>query len=193
MKTQILLTILLCSLAGGSLARAGEKKAPQGSAEDESVMVTAIVLTPEQLRQAVGSDFDNNYIVLDVRLAPKGGKPYTVHLEDFILRSEQTGEHGGPFTNAGQIAGAGALVVARTYGDKSNPDTQRQITGTKLEMKNDDKADAAHDAVKQKMLTEKTVTEPVSGLLFFPLSKEKTKNLVLSYKTPQSKMRLSFK
>ena len=83
MKTQILLTILLCSLA-----IAGEKKAPQGTAEDESVAVTATILSPDQLRQAVGSDFDNNYIVLDVRLAPKGGKPYPVHLDDFILRSE---------------------------------------------------------------------------------------------------------
>jgi hypothetical protein len=172
---------------------ASEKKSPQGTGDDESVTVTATVLSPEQLRQAVGSDFDNNYIVLDVRLVPKGGKPYQVHLDDFILRSEQTGEHSGPFTNAGQIAGAGALVVARTYGNKSNPDTERPITGTKLEMKNDDKADPAHDAVKQKMLAEKTVTEPVSGLLFFPLSKEKTKNLILSYKTPQSRMRLSFK
>jgi hypothetical protein len=43
------------------------------------------------------------------------------------------------------------------------------------------------------MLTEKTVSEPVSGLLFFPLTKEKAKNLVLSCKTAQSKLRLSFR
>jgi len=45
---------------------------------------------------------------------------------------------------------------------------------------------------EEKMLSEKTVSEPVSGLLF-SLVKEKPKNLILSYKTPQGKLRLSFK
>ena len=39
-------------------------------------------------------------------------------------------------------------------------------------MKDDAKADPALDALKKKMLSEKTVTEPVSGLLFFPLAKK---------------------
>jgi hypothetical protein len=43
------------------------------------------------------------------------------------------------------------------------------------------------------MLSEKTVTEPVSGLMFFPLNKEKPKNLILSCKTPMSKLRMAFK
>ena len=60
-------------------------------------------------------------------------------------------------------------------------------------MKDDAKPDPALDALKKKMLSEKTVTEPVSGLLFFPLTKEKARNLILSYKTPQGKLRLNFK
>ena len=188
MKLTVLFAILLCSALYAS-----DKKSPQGHGEDDSVAVTATLLSPEQLRDAVGSDFDNNYMVLEVQLTPKGGKPYLVHLDDFILRSEQSGEHSTPFASAGQIAGAGALLVTRTYSDKPNPDSPRVVTGTKVQMKDDEKADPAHDALKKKMLAEKTVTEPVSGLLFFPLSKEKSKNLILSYKTPQSHMRLSFK
>jgi hypothetical protein len=186
MKT-IFIALALCGALG-----AGEKKSPQGQAEDESVAVTATLLSPEQVRQAVGSDFDNNFTVLDVRLAPKGGKPYLVHLDDFILRSESSGEHSGPFV-AAQIAGAGALVVERSYGNRSNPDSPRPLEGTKLEMKDADKANPALDVLKKKILSEKTVSEPVSGLLFFPLTKEKAKNLILSYKTPRSRMRLSFK
>jgi hypothetical protein len=187
MKT-VFVALAFCAVLG-----AGEKKPPQGQGEDESVAITATLLSPEQVKQAVGSDFDNNYIVLDVHVTPKGGKPYLVHLDDFILRSEQSGEHSGPFLTAGQIAGSGALVVGRTYGNKPNPDSPAIIEGTKVQMKDDDKGNPALEALKKKMLSEKTVTEPASGLLFFPLAKEKPKNLILSYKTPQSKLRLSFK
>jgi hypothetical protein len=172
---------------------AADKKSPQGHEEDESVAITATLLSPQQLIDAVGSDFDNNYTVLDVRVTPKGGKPYLVHLDDFILRSESSGEHSGPFLAASQIAGAGVLVVKHTYGNRVNADSPKPLEGTKLEMKDDAKADPALDALKKKMLAESTVTDPVSGLLFFPLTKDKPKNLILSYKTPQGKLRLSFK
>ncbi len=193
MKTGIIVAILLCGVLCGGALYAGEKKAPQGQGEDDSVSVHATLLGPEQLRDAFATDFDNNYIVVDVQVTPKGGKPYQVHLDDFILRSEQSGEHSGPFLSAGQIAGAGALVLERKYNDRTGPDSPRTIASSKVEMKNDDKANPAYDALKKKMLQEKTVTEPVSGLLFFPLSKEKPKNLILSYKTPTSHLRLSFK
>jgi hypothetical protein len=184
----IFASLILCTMLF-----AADKKSPQGRGEDESVVIMATLLSPEQLKEAVGSDFGNNYIVLEVSLAPKGGKPYPVHLDDFILRSEQSGEHSGPFTYASQIAGAGALVVEQTYGNKQNVDSPKILEGTKVTMKDDAKGDAALDTLKKKMLTEKTVSEPVSGLLFFPLAKEKPKNLILSYKTPLSKLRLSFK
>ena len=184
----IFASLILCAVL-----LAADKKSPQGRGEDESVVITATLLSPEQLREAVGSDFGNNYTVLDVRLAPKGDKPYPVHLDDFILRSESSGEHSGPFAYASQIAGAGALVVEQTYGNKQNVDSPKILEGTKVTMKDDAKGDAALDALRKKMLTEKTVSEPVSGLMFFPLTKEKPKNLILSYKTPQSKLRLSFK
>jgi hypothetical protein len=174
--------------------RAADKKSPQGQVEDDSVSIAATLLSAEQVREAVGTDFDNNYIVVNVGIAPKGRMPYVVTLDDFILRSEASGDHSAPFLSAGQIAGAGALVVERSYGNRSNPDLPRPLEGTKLEMKADEKGNPALDALKKKMLAAKTTTEPVSGLLFFPLnSKEKAKNLILSCKTPHSKLRLAFK
>lgn len=172
---------------------AADKKSPQGHGEDDSVAITATVVGPEQLRDSFATDFNNNYTVLEVRVVPKGDKPYLIHLDDFILRSESSGEHSGPFLVASQIAGAGALVVERTYGHKQNVDSPAPLESTKVKMKDDVNADPALDALKKKMLNEKTVSEPVSGLLFFPLSKEKPKNLILSYQTPTSRLRLSFK
>ncbi|HEX4274351.1 MAG TPA: hypothetical protein VHZ74_03300 [Bryobacteraceae bacterium] len=173
---------------------ATDKRSPEGQVEDDAVSITATLLSADQLRQAVGTDFDNNYIVVDVHIAPKGGMPYAVSLDDFILRSESSGDHSGPFLSAGQIAGAGALVVERSYGNRSNPDSPRPLEGTKLEMKADEKGNPALDALKKKMLASKTISEPVSGLVFFPLNpKEKAKNLILSCKTPKSHLRLAFK
>src|ERR1700730_2795219 len=85
---------------------AGEKKAPQGRGEDDSAVITAVVVAPEQVRQMFGSDFDNNFTVLDVTISPKDGKAVAVRLDDFILRSESSGAHSGPLA-AGQIAGGG--------------------------------------------------------------------------------------
>jgi hypothetical protein len=186
--------LVFACLALTALVAGADRKPPRGQVEDDAVTITATLLNSDQLRQSVGTDFDNNYVVLDVHIAPKGGMPYAVTLDDFILRSESSGDHSGPFLSAGQIAGAGALVVERSYGNRSNPDSPRPLEGTKLEMKPDAKGDAALDALKKKMLASKTVTEPVSGLLFFPLNpKEKAKNLVLSCKTPHSKLRLEFR
>jgi hypothetical protein len=181
-------------VAGCTALLAADKRPPQGQVEDDTVSITATLVSAEQLRQAVGSDFDNNYTVLDVSVSPKGGMPYVLTLDDFILRSESSGDHSGPFLSAGQIAGAGALALERSYGNRSGPDEPRPLEGTKLQMKTDQKGDPALEALKKKMLASKNITEPVSGLMFFPLSpKEKAKNLILSCKTPKGHLRLSFK
>jgi len=180
--------VALCPI----LLTAGEKKAPQGHAEDDGVAITATFVSIEQVKQMFGTDFDNNYTVLDVTIAPKGGKPYAVRLDDFILRSESSLDHSGPLA-AGQIAGAGAVIVERKYGDRSNGDSPRPIAGTEVHIQDDAAGDPAFGALKQRILIEKSTIEPESGLLFFPLSKEKPKNLVLSYKSPASRLRLTFK
>jgi len=173
---------------------AADKKSPQGQVEDDTVSIAATVLSADQLRQATGTDFDNNYTVLDVRVTPKGTTPYVLTLDDFTLRSEASGEHSGPFLSAGQIAGDGALVLERSYGNRQNADSPRPLEGTKLQMKTDAKGDSALDALKKKMLVSKNITGPVSGLMFFPLSpKEKPKNLILSCKTPKGHLRMAFK
>jgi hypothetical protein len=185
--TTIAYVLVLCSALSGS-----EKRLPAGQVQDASVTVTATLLDAEHVRQAVGSDFNNLYAVLDVQITPKGDKPMAVRLDDFILRSEATGEHSGPLV-ASQVAGSGELVVARSYGNRSGPGQPRPIEGTKIEMREDDKQNPALEALKKKILAEKTTSQPVEGLLFFPLEKAKAKNLVLSYTSPAGKLRLQFR
>jgi hypothetical protein len=172
--------------------RAGEKKIPQAHGENDSVAITATFVGLDEVQQMFGSDFDKSYTVLDVTITPRGADPYVVSLNDFILRSESSLEHSGPMA-AGQIAGAGEVVVQRTYGNRANVDSPRPLAGTKLDMKDDAKANPAFDELKKKILVEKNITAPESGLLFFPLPKEKPKNLVLSYTSPAGKLRMTFK
>lgn len=185
MKSAVALLVFSLALA------AGEKKAPQGHEEDSSVGVTATIISADQLRQEFGSDFKGDYIVLDVRISPKD-KNYQVRLDDFILRSESSGEHSGPFSYASQIAGAGAMVVTDKYGNRANVDSPKPLESVSIDMKSSP-ADPALAALTKRMLADKSTSEPVSGLLFFPFSKEKPRNLILSYKTPTSHLRLSFK
>jgi hypothetical protein len=49
------------------------------------------------------------------------------------------------------------------------------------------------EKLKLKILAEKSIGAPVTGLLFFPLEKEKPKSLELIYTTPSGKIRMKFK
>jgi hypothetical protein len=56
-----------------------------------------------------------------------------------------------------------------------------------------DKVDPILDVLKEKILPEKETDAPVSGLLYFPMEKQKLKDLELIYKTPDGKLTLRFK
>lgn len=191
MKHQLRLTSLLALTLCASLT-AGEKKPPQGTVEDDTVSISATVLNAFETIQAVGSDFDNDFTVLEVHITPKTDKPYDLQLSNFILRSEASGEHTAPFDSPDEVAGQGALQVQRIYGNRSNVDSPRPLAGTKVTLNEADKANPALAALRQKMLTDKTITGPVSGLMIFAISKEKPKHLILSCETPQNHLRLSF-
>ena len=106
------IALMLCA-AGWSR----EKKLPAGEAGNDTVSIVATCLDAEQLKETFGTDFDNMFSVIEVTLTPKGGKALDVHLDDFLIRSEQTGAHGGPLV-ASQIAGQDSLVVHQGVGPK---------------------------------------------------------------------------
>lgn len=104
--SHVALLILLAATFG--IAR--ERKLASGEAANEVVSISATVYDAEQMKEAVGTGFDQDYIVLELKLRPRTATPYDVKLDDFILRSENSGDHSGPLA-AGQIAGSGMLIV----------------------------------------------------------------------------------
>jgi hypothetical protein len=187
---------------------ARDKKLPSGDASNELVDAAGTVLDEDQMQQTFGTDFGKIFTIVEMTLTPRGDKPLDVHLDDFLLRSDQTGEHSGPLA-AAQIAGQGTLVVhqngnqtGRTKGGWNMGGVMMGGGGmgsaepppeSKTEIKNSDKRDPILDVLKRKILAEKSISAPVTGLLFFPLEKEKPKNLELIFTTPSGKLRMKFK
>lgn len=198
----------------------GEKKSPVRSGENDVVEITATPLADrESVKQALGSDLGGHYILMDVRLVPKEGRKVAIHWDDFLLKTDKDGERTTPFAPS-QIAGRGALVVSTggaSGGTQVGPSGPTfgggpygppimgpggimgggsDVPGeTRATMKSGakDKPDPLLDVLKQKILPEKDTEAPVSGLLYFPMEKQKLKDLELWYTTPEGKLILRFK
>ncbi len=198
--------ILAAALIFASATWARDKKLPSGDVANSLVEAAASVFDSEQLKDTFGSDFGGMFTVIEMTLTPKGNRPVEVHLDDFFLRSDQTGDHSGPFA-ASQIAGQDTLVVHRGEAPRSKGGFSGGLGGIymggmgsaepppegKAEIRNSEKKDPMLDLLKRKILVEKSITQPVTGLLFFPLEKEKPKSLELTYTTPDGKLRMKFR
>jgi hypothetical protein len=203
MRRIIAAALLLCAAVWCK-----DKKLPAGEAGNDSVSITATYFDSETLKDTFGTDFDNLFAVVEVTLTPKNGKTLDVHLDDFMIRSEQTGDHSGPLA-ASQIAGQETLVVHQGDARKGKSGFGSGISlgpimmggggggapppETKTEMKTSEKRDPLLDVLKRKILAEKPATEAVSGLLFFSIEKDKPKNLVLVYSAQPDKLRIKFR
>lgn len=205
---------LMCSL----ILWGADKKVPLRSAENGLVEITATaMIDSEAVKQALGSDLGGHYIVVEVHLTPKDAAKLAVHLDDFMLRTDKDGERTTPFAPS-QIAGKGALVVSTGStsgggtvmagaggppgmdpygglgggmigGGGSAGATEARAT---MRSGSKDKADPMLEVLKEKILVEKETDAPVSGLLYFPMEKQKLKDLELIYTTPEGKLHLRF-
>jgi hypothetical protein len=188
-------------LSGGE-----KKKSPTRSTENDLVEITATLLVyPEEVHEALGSDLGGHYILANVRLVPKDGRKVAISLDDFTLRTDKDGEKTTPFAPS-QIAGRGALVVTTSEGSSKGGlmvglggigggggGTDLSETHATMKSGAKEKPDPLLDVLKQKVLPEKQTEAPASGFLYFPMEKQKLKDLELIYKTPEGKLSLRFK
>ncbi len=194
-------------MIGAALVSAGEKKAKTEksaphSGEDDYVELTATAIAdPDSVKEVLGSDLGGHYILMDVQIVPKEGRKIAVRLDDFVLKTDKDGEKTTPFVPS-QIAGRGSLVVTETgsgggntfgIGPMSIGTANIKEAHSTVKSGANEKPDPILDVLKQKILPEKETTTPVSGLLYFPMEKQKLKDLELIYTTPEGKLRLRFK
>jgi hypothetical protein len=210
---------IVAGVTAAAVLCASDKKIPLHSTENDLVEITATALADrEAVQQALGSDLGGHYILVQVRVSPKDGNKIKIDRDDFVLRTDRDGQRTTPFAPS-QIAGRGALIITQGgsrgggyvgpsdtgYGPYGPPIMNGGLMGggggsggggetqTTIKSGAKDKVDPILDVLKEKILPEKETDAPVSGLLYFPMEKQKLKDLELIYKTPEGKLTLRFK
>ncbi len=195
---------------------AGDKKLPIDETSNDllDILVSA-PLDKDQIKQELGSDLSADIVVIRLTARPVSDKPVQLSLDDFLLISGKDGQRSEPFA-PGQLAGRDSLAVTpggmrRGLGDHPNRPTigfggigiggggvgnsgATPTPDVKVEESRDDKENPLLAALNAKILPEKEISEPTSGLLFFQIvGKVKPKDLELHYKGPAGKMALRFR
>jgi hypothetical protein len=208
----VALTVVVAACLGA------DKKTPEGTISNSALEITAKLYTDkDDIKKMLGSDLDGYFTLVDVRLAPKAGSKLAVTRDDFVLRSDKDGQRASPF-HPSQIAGSAVLVVSTTGNGSMKAENGGTVWGppmggppvragtdgptigntaggsqaTSAPAKNQE--DPVLSVLKEKVLPEKEIAEPVSGLLYFLLEgKHKPKDLELMYKGPAGRLSLRFK
>jgi hypothetical protein len=207
---------------GAARSKKDDNIPPETRGENESVVITATLYArPDAVKEVLGSDLGGHYIVVAVELKPRFGKEVAINRDDFVLKTDKDGERSGPFAPS-QIAGRGAMVIRQTGGagatgmhDNDGPiiggipgtmGQPRRVGGdgvgsagapegaeAKTRTGSSEKEDPMLAVLKQKELPETKTDKPVSGLLYFPMEKQKAKDLELRYAATDDKITMRFR
>jgi hypothetical protein len=209
MKTRLFLCFLLSTLVQSW----AKNPPPTTKGENEDLILTATLYTdPADVKELIGTDLGGHYIVAAVKVEPKYGKDLAIDRDDFQLRTDKDGEKAHPYA-ASQIAGSASLVVRDVKGPGAASPGWTGMGGPVIVgggaggigntggvegaqatvQQGDEKPNPLKKTLEQKILPEGKTTDPVSGLLFFPMEKQKIKNLELSYGGTENKISLRFK
>jgi hypothetical protein len=192
---------------------AADKKLPIDETSNALLDISvAPPLDKQQIKEELGGDLGDEIIVVRLTARPLTDKPVQLSLDDFLLISGKDGQRSEPFA-PGQLAGSDTLSmtpngVRKGLGDHhptiglggigiggggaspgATPPPELKAQESRAEQENPLLA-----ALKAKILPEKEITEPITGLLFFQITgKVKAKDLELRYKGPTGPMALRFK
>jgi hypothetical protein len=214
--------IALALVCAGAARNKDNDKPAETRGENESVTITATVYAkPDAVKEVLGSDLGGHYIVVAVEVTPRFGKEVAINRDDFILKTDKDGERSAPFAPS-QIAGRGAMVIHQTGGsggtgmhDNDGPiigglpgtfGQPRRLGGdgvgsagapagadAKTRTGSHEKEDPILAVLKEKELPETKTDKSVSGLLYFPLEKQKIKDLELRYAATGDKITMRFR
>jgi hypothetical protein len=195
------------------LLTAADKKTPSTTRGENQDLVLDVTLydDPVLVKDLIGTDLGGHYILAEVKIDPKYGKDIVIDRDDFQLRTNKDGEHTTPFAPS-QIVASDALVVAQSKGPSAaspgmviaGPLVIRGGLGGAAAPAEGSDAKAAADGgqkkedplkklLEEKVLPEKKTDQAVSGLLLFPMEKQKRKDLELLYGGRENRITLRFK
>jgi hypothetical protein len=197
---------ILPALLLGAPAKRQTVGSGRGENEDMILSVT-IYSTPADVKELIGDDLGGHYIVAEVKVEPKYGKTINIDRDDFVLHTDTNGEKATPFAPS-QIAGREALIVTDAGAKEKKSgimiggmgggmasgggDTGPQLQ-TKVQSPATVKENPVEKLLRDKVLVEQKVDKPVGGLLYYPMEKQKLKDLELRYGPKESRITLRFK
>lgn len=209
MKYFILLVASITALA------ADKKPVPNQAGNDEIRLAGAVMLSHQEIQQALGAELGEGYIVVRITATPKTDKPIWISPDDFTLLSRKNGDRCQAM-EPGEIAGKGELVIKPAAQQPGGDGTAtngpiwggvaQRIGGSKA--KKDGNGSAAADPkvqdtpsdssllglLKQKILPDKETKAPLEGLLYFQIDgKLKPKDLSLLYRGTAGHLVMDFK
>jgi hypothetical protein len=202
------------ALAASVALHAAAKKNSVASAKAENedlVLTVTLHIDPADIKDMIGNDLGGHYIVAEVNVEPKYGKDIILDRDDFQLRTDKDGERTKPYA-ASQIAGTGALIIGQVEQGAASPgwtgtripvirrggapkkDKEAETETTpKTEPEPAEKENPLKKVLDSKVLPEGKTDKPVRGLLYFPMEKQKMKDLELTYGGKENLIRLRFK
>ena len=194
-----------------TILNAADKKLPiDETSNDQLDISVSPPLDKDQIKQELGSDLGDDIVVIRLTARPVSDKPVQLSLNDFLLISGKDGQRSEPYA-PGQLAGSDSLSVTNGrsglgdhrarpsigfggFGIGGGGSSTTPPPDVKMKESHDEKENPLLAALNAKMLPEKEITEPISGLLFFQVvGKVKAKDLELRYKGPAGNMALRFK
>jgi hypothetical protein len=210
----VLRCVALSLLFAFMIAGAAKKTVGASRGENEDVILTVTLYAdPESVKEALGDDLGGHYIVAQVKVEPKYTKEITIDRDDFLLRTDKDGDRSKPMA-PNQVAGNGGLVLTQTLGpggDGAQRSRGWSLGGigmgaggggtngadpnnVKATMeKGSEKENPLKKMLEAKVLPEKKIEAATTGFLFFPMEKQKLKDLEMVYGPKENQIRMRFK
>jgi hypothetical protein len=201
--------VIVFALLPALLLSAPAKKQTVGSGrgENEDLILSVTLYTaPSDVKEIIGDDLGGHYIVAEVKVEPKYGKTIDIDRDDFVLHTDTNGEKVTPFAPS-QIAGREALIVTQTGTKQSKTGVMIGGMGGGMGSGNNDPGttqvkvqnpattpeNPLEKVLNDKILVEQKIDKPAGGLLYYPLEKQKLKDLEVRYGPQDKRITLRFK
>lgn len=181
-----------------ALAFAENKPLPNQAGNDDVDLAGTVIIERPQIQQELGMDMGAGYMLVQIKVTPKGDAALRVGPDDFTLLSRKNGDR-SPALDPQQIAGTGGALIVKPAAQQPGGDGTR--TNGPIWGGVTPKAGGAKDGdsrllgvLKEKALQDQETKKPVEGLLYFALDgKLKPKDVSLIYKGPAGKLVIDFK
>lgn len=97
-----------------------------GAASDGKVSIEAIAyLDHGEMTKVLGHDPGQGFLIVQVKFKPAPGETIQLDRDDFLLRSDRSGEKSRPL-EAAQIAGTSVMVLGSQGGSQGTPTTEQR-------------------------------------------------------------------